>query len=458
MALGLVCALVLSSNLGAYQALAADFVRPELPKEGPVVPETPALSPIPNLPTTLSVPEVSVEKLEVPTPLQTETPAPAVEVLQAIQPQPGAEKNPVPPTIESGPAQAGRPFDGGGAAVSGPSAEPVTASSRSDMIDAFLNNREERASLQKSTIKTWIKSGVVMVAGPLITKTVFQLHENGSLGTGGAKWILGAAAAYGIWLMAKVAYLAVRTRRASGRAAALTRLLIRDAHPRTAEQTQEAIKALDEEARRHAVARRVQPEFAELFRAARDYGVDDEKAVKDMAHLENFLAEVRSGEREQWRLGSMTYHLLAGSESAFDALRAKVWNDPAVGVEQAMGLEDHILDLRKSLATEHRPGYMPGRELQFIQDRMDEMYASIPRGLDRRKAALVDRQLQRLELEELRDGRPQTARLLRELRKDSAGELAVVGSDPKGLNDDFAEELAKANRERIDDVLKSIPD
>lgn len=457
-ALALVCALVLSSNLGTYQALAADFIRPEAPKEGPVLPETPSLSPIPNLPTVLTVPETSVEKLEAPTPLQTETPAPAVAVLQAIVPQPGAEKNPAPPTIEAGPAQAGRPFDGGPEIGSSQAAEPVQTPARSQWLDTFVTNRQERARLQKSTIRTWVESGAMMLAGPLVTKTVFQMHESGALGTHGAQIILGAAAAVGIGLMAKVAYYAFRSSRANGQGAALTRMLIKDRRPRNDEEVREAIAALNKEADRHALARRVRPEFNELFSAARRSGVNDEKLRKDMDHLQAFLNEVLTGERDHWTQGSMAYHLLAGSADALDALRANIWADPSAGDERVMGIEDRILRLRKTLGTDHQGGYMPRRELAFLAERMDETYASIPSGLDRRKADLVDRQLQRLELEELRADRPKTAARLKALRKDFAQELAVVGGDPKGLNAEFAEELARSNNERIDGIVESIRD
>jgi hypothetical protein len=378
-------------------------------------------------------------------------------VLQAAQPQPAGEKTPAPQAVEAAPAEAGRPFDGG-ALQSEPVAQPVQASPRSQWLDTFVTNRQERARLQKSTIRTWVESGAMMLAGPLVTKTVFQMHESGALGTHGAQIILGAAAAVGVALMARVAYYAAKTSRANGSAAALTKMLIRDRHPRTVEETREAIRALDKEADRHALARRVRPEFNELFSAARRAGVNDEKLRKDMDHLQAFLNEVLTGERDHWTQGSMSYHLLAGSEDALDALRAKVWSDPSAGDERVMGLEDRILSLRKTLGTDHQSGYMPGRELKFLSERMDEVYAFIPRGLDRRKADLVDRQLRRLELEELRADRSGTARRLNELRKDFAKELAVVGSYPTGLNDQFAEVLAKSNRERLEDILKAIRD
>lgn len=446
----LACLLALSMVLSsAPPASAGEVIKPQVrPTETPIVPkaELPQLAPV--LPPVLQTADAPIVPATAPT-----EPVPALAELSAASPPPGPDQTPK--TGESSSVEAGAPFTGETASLAAPPvAAPIVSRepSRSDLLVAWKKTGDAAAKAKTARVGTWLKSGALIFGGPWLAKTAL------SYGPGAAKAALGAMIVYGVWLMVKLVVLNAGIGRLTAQNQALLARLTRGENLRTPGEKSARIEELSLDARRHELARAVEPQLAELFAALRNYGVHDPKMAKDMDYLRRFLRELRAGERDQWTMTSMSYHLLAGSDDALDALRAQVWNDPAVGAAQVMGLEDHVLSLRKSLGTDHRPGYLPADELKFLAARMDEAYTAMLRGVDARRKTLIDGQLQRLELEELRDGRTATARGLRELRKSFDEELAALGSDPDGISEAAARAAASQNRERVDAIVSSLRD
>jgi hypothetical protein len=445
-------AVFLALNLSIPGAFAGEIIKPQVPTEpAPVAPKAGLPTAIPTLPEGLP-------QTVVPTVPQ----APETPVLSSLQnAAPPETPGQAPKSGELSSAEAGKPFTGAVAApsvaaVAEPPAAVSLAPSRASLLDVYNANKADRISLRKKTAVAWVQSWALIISAPFAIGPIVEAFTDGRLSQHGAQAIFAAAAALGVYLMAKVASVTIRTRAAEANREVLVRELTKDRHARTAEQAVERLKDLDNEAARHALATRVEPQFAELFAALKNYGAPEPKLAKDMDHLQNFLKEVRSGERAHWTTGSMTYHLLAGSDDALDALRRAVWSDRGAGIPQVMGLEEHILKLRRELSTDHQPGYHPARELRFAAARMDEAYATIPAGVDLRLKGLVDLQLRRLEREELRDGRAKSAARVRALRASFLEELSAVGGP--GLNDAFALNLAAANRARVESMIKSLAD